>query len=47
MPCRCRLAAQLAVEDGAVGPGSLRVGLLDSLWTMTEQQLREGARVLE
>ncbi|EFN53626.1 hypothetical protein CHLNCDRAFT_53510 [Chlorella variabilis] len=41
------LAAQLAVEDGAVGPGSLRVGLLDSLWTMTEQQLREGARVLE
>lgn len=32
---------------GAKGPGTLRVGLLDNLWTMTEQQLLEGAKVHE
>ena len=39
-----RLAAELG-SAGAKGPGSLRVGLLDNLWTMTEQQLLEGALV--
>ena len=41
-----RLAAELG-SVGAKGPGSLRVGLLDNLWTMTEQQLLEGAKVHE
>ena len=41
-----RLAAELG-SVGAKGPGSLRVGLLDNLWTMTEQQVLEGAKVHE
>ncbi|KAI7844450.1 hypothetical protein COHA_001954 [Chlorella ohadii] len=38
------LAAELGAAD-AKGPGSLRVGLLDNLWTMSEQQLLVGAKV--
>lgn len=40
----CRLAAELG-SQGAKGPGSLRVGLLDNLWTLTEEQLTAGAKV--
>lgn len=39
-----RLAAELAAE-GAAGPGSLRVGLLDKLHSLTEAQIQAGARV--
>ncbi len=42
----CRLAAELGAAD-AKGPGSLRVGLLDNLWTMSKQQLLAGAKVHE
>lgn len=42
------LAAELAVSAGGVkGPGSLRVGLLDQLATMSEAEVLAGARVLE
>ncbi|KAL4420339.1 hypothetical protein ABPG77_006146 [Micractinium sp. CCAP 211/92] len=41
------LAAELAAADGAKGPGSLRVGLLDNLWNMSQEQLLAGARVSE
>ena len=41
-----RLAAELGAQ-GAVGPGSLRVGLLDRLWTMDEAQLLGGVRLRE
>lgn len=44
---RCSLAAELAAADGAKGPGSLRVGLLDNLWNMNGEQLLTGARVSE
>lgn len=40
------LAAELGAQE-AKGPGSLRVGLLDHLWGMTEQQLVAGARLRE
>lgn len=43
----CSLAAELAAAGGAKGPGSLRVGLLDNLWSMGEEQLLAGARVSE
>ena len=40
------LAAELG-SQGAQGPASLRVGLLDCLWRMEEQQVLDGARVTE
>lgn len=43
----CSLAAELAAADGAKGPGSLRVGLLDNLWAMSKDQLLAGTRVSE
>ena len=45
LPARS-LAAELGAR-GAAGPGSLRVGLLDQLWMLSEQQLLEGAKVRE
>jgi hypothetical protein len=42
----CRLAAELG-SQGAKGPASMRVGLLDCLWSMEEQQVLDGARVTE
>ena len=42
----CRLAAELGSRD-AKGPASLRVGLLDCMWSMEEQQVLDGARVTE
>ncbi|PSC74808.1 Hydroxyethylthiazole kinase isoform A [Micractinium conductrix] len=41
------LAAELAAADGAKGPGSLRVGLLDHLWTLSQEQVLAGSKIRE
>jgi hydroxyethylthiazole kinase-like sugar kinase family protein len=38
------VAAERALAAGAVGPGSARVGLLDQLHCITNEQLQAGAR---
>ncbi len=40
----CRLAGELGAA-GAKGPGSLRVGLLDHLYCMSEQEVTGGIRL--
>ncbi len=42
----CRLAGELAASD-AKGPGSLRVGLLDKLWTLGEAEVLAGVKLTE
>ena len=42
----CRLAGELAARE-AKGPGSLRVGLLDRLWTLGEAEVLAGVKLTE
>jgi hydroxyethylthiazole kinase len=41
------LAGEIVVAEGAKGPGSLRVGLLDKLYTLTEEEVEEGLLCIE
>jgi hydroxyethylthiazole kinase len=41
------LAGEIVVAEGANGPGSLRVGLLDKLYTLTEEEVEEGLLCIE
>ena len=41
----CRMAAELALKDGAKGPGSLRVGMLDALHNLTQEQVKSLQKV--
>ena len=36
----CRMSAELGLEAGAKGPGSLRVEMLDALYNMTGTQIK-------
>lgn len=37
----CRISAEIGTQAGAKGPGSLRVEMLDALYTMKEHHIKD------
>lgn len=42
-----RISAELGIQAGAKGPGSLRVEMLDALHSMTEAQIKDKLQVVD
>ena len=43
----CRISAEIGLQEGAKGPGSLRMMMLDALHNMSDSQILEKLRLLE
>ena len=41
----CRISAEIGIQAGAKGPGSLRVEMLDALYSMKQRHIKDNIQV--